>query len=152
MLHISGLLAALAVIAQKHKMDFSSLMLFRSTVCNSISDRHHFDNAFPELYSDEGSLEMRRAFDLVADRSILPTLAVNLIYAHLYSPEDNEDNTQLDEDIFSAVASVLSLDVSKNRFQRRRLNWKRHVHCLLKEGKFRVMYRMTYQSFLVGNH
>jgi len=127
-------------------MDLESLMYIRSHSCKTAVERLQFDNLFQTYYQEDSNLEIRNAFDTIASRGDLPTLALDIIYSHMFSSEIHRSDG-LDSEVCALAACVLSTNFRGPAMECQRLNWDMHVKTLLLEGSFREFYRMSNNSF-----
>jgi hypothetical protein len=96
-------------------------------------------------------METRFAFDMLADKGAVSKMTLDLIYADMFAVVDDSVNYDeaITEEMASVAAFILGASSRKNQspFVRSRLCWDDHAKKLLREGEFRNMYRMSYNSF-----
>ena len=70
-------------------------------------ERLQFDKMFKKYFVDNTNLEILNAFDIIRDKGVLSSLALDIIYSQLFSSESYENDT-LDEEVCALAAYILS--------------------------------------------
>jgi len=127
-------------------MDSTSLSLHRALCCTTDGQHQVFDLVFQRYIVGDKSGHCRGVLDSVVASGWMPASAMALVYGFLY-PTTHFDVDNDEELMMALSVALLSHDLRGDVIRRQRLNWRRHVRSLKKQGLFRLYYRMSYEAF-----
>ena len=128
-------------------MDVTSLAVYRAVCCTQEGQRKLFDNVFQQYVVGDEAGHYRRALDSVVENGSMPPIAMAIVYGILFP----STHFQLDDDeelMLALSVALLSKDLRGDVIHRQRLNWRKHIKSLKRQGLFRLYYRMSYPAFM----
>ena len=71
-------------------------------------ERLQFDELFKKYFEDDINLEILNAFDIIRDKGVLSSVALDIIYSQLFSSESYQNDT-LNKEVCALAACLIQL-------------------------------------------
>ena len=89
-------------------MDFQLLTFVCSSMCKTALVHSHFDWLINDFYQQELKLEMRLAFDVIAEHGVFPSKVLDIVCSQLFCPDDDNKDYKLEDEVAGLAACVLA--------------------------------------------